>query len=133
MFSGDSVKFHLDLTALNSTRIDELTMIIFSEFGARVAILDFRDFGIAGTQIAEGPFVVSGEVRSLPLIEGTYRAGLWAVTNSFRGEILDVAQFEIIGRRDAGAVRYPSMYRGVIELDFEMSAAPARIPAPSAQ
>jgi lipopolysaccharide transport system ATP-binding protein len=42
MFSGDSVNFHLDLTALNSTRIDELTMIIFSEFGARVAILDFR-------------------------------------------------------------------------------------------
>jgi hypothetical protein len=65
------------------------------------------------------------------LIEGTYRAGLWAVTNSFRGEIPDVAQFEIIGRRDAGAVRYPSMYRGLIELDFKINAALGRVSATS--
>lgn len=122
MFTGDSAKFKLELTATDSTRIDEMTLLIFSEFGARVAILDFRDFGIAGTTIAKGPFVISGEIRSLPLIEGTYRVGLWAVANAFRGELLDVAQFEIIGRRDAGAVRYPTMYRGLIELDFQVSA-----------
>lgn len=118
LFSGDALKFRIELTATNRTRIDELAVLIFSEFGARVAILDLRPF-VTGTAISEGPFVVSGHVRSLPLVEGTYRVGLWAVMSDFRGDLLDIAQFEIIGNREAGAVRYPTMYRGMIELDFD--------------
>ena len=120
--SGDPVKFRIEMTARKSTRIKELAMLIFSEFGARIAILDFRVFGLFSIAIGEGPFPISGQIQALPLVEGLYRVGLWVVTDDFRGDLLDVAQFEIIGRREAGAIRYPTMYRGVVELDFNILA-----------
>jgi len=119
VISGDSSTFKLDFNSSQTTRLREASILIYSEYGVRVAIIDLRHLGLQNREISEPGLVIEGHIKSLPLVEGDYRIGLWVVTTEESLELLDLRKFSVLPR-SSGEVRdvYPPVHRGCIELDF---------------
>jgi lipopolysaccharide transport system ATP-binding protein len=119
--SGGPVRFRLELRARSATRTAELAMLLQSAAGGRVAVLDFRGCGVPRTLAAGDSWELSGEILSLPLVEGDYSVGLYLNTGSAGNNFLDLAGLSVSPRLDTGArSSYPAAYRGMIELKFQV-------------
>jgi lipopolysaccharide transport system ATP-binding protein len=115
--SGAPVRFTLELLASEAARIGELAILIASAQEIRVAIVDLRERLPVVLEAGE-TWTISGEITRLPMVEGDYRLGLYAVAGDFSGNLHDLADLRVLARPAAFAhAPYPAMYRGVVELD----------------
>jgi len=99
--SGQPVDFELELAASATVRLNEMALLIFSNLGARVAILDLRPHGLANRRLDSTSLTLRGNIRSLPLVEGDYQIGA-----------------------PSDHVPFPAMHRGLVELDFSLTINP---------
>jgi lipopolysaccharide transport system ATP-binding protein len=117
--SGDSVTIEMQLTPLRPLVLKELALLLYSDFGVRLAVLDLRDCGPLNVSLSEGVLNIELRIKQLPLIEGDYRIGFAVATNEYRGSYLDLLSFSVGALRNRGnAVPYAPQHRGYFEFDF---------------
>ncbi len=118
--AGSTVSVEMAVRCKMNTRVSDLSVLIFSESGQRLAVADARTEGF--------PIVLKrGEmlqlrllIPRLPFVEGDYRIGIYAVSNGNALDIRDVAHLSILPRAKGGQpAPYPLEHRGVVELEFE--------------
>jgi lipopolysaccharide transport system ATP-binding protein len=130
--SGQPVKFVLEMACLRELRLKELALILSSEYGARVAVIDFRQSGCRDLALAAETLVIEGTLQNLPLVEGDYRIGLYLATDDYHGDFHDIAQINVGARPAAnGVIAYSPLLRGILELDFDVKTL-SRVPTRSA-
>ena len=117
--SGEPLRFALEFRAESSTCINALAVLFYSAQDTRIAIMDFRPFGLPVNLAVGQRWRTTCEIKSLPFIEGDYSIGLYAHTTDFVGNLYNLAQLVVRARSDhSGMVPYPACYRGVMELNF---------------
>ena len=62
-------------------------ILIYSELGTRVAILDLRLKGILDIPLSMGMLRIRGKIQEVPLVEGNYRVGLYIFEQKIIGTI----------------------------------------------
>lgn len=108
-----------ELVPQEPTLVKEFAVLIYSEYGARVAVLDLRREGIVDLPIDVNPLKIEICVDALPLVEGDYRLGVYLVTNHYAGNYLDLTSFTVASNlRPCDMVPYAREHRGFIEIDF---------------
>ena len=120
--SGQPARFSIGIRAKDQLRINELALLVFSSQEVRVAIVDLRSSGLPATVAAGESFALKGTIRSLPLVDGEYRIGLYAVAGDFTGNLFDLVELSVAARPSGGHAPYPAVHRGVVELDVAVDA-----------
>jgi lipopolysaccharide transport system ATP-binding protein len=116
--SGQSARFTIEMRAREAARIGELSLLFFSAQEVRVGIIDLRSSGLPASLAAGGSWALSGTIRNLPLVEGDYRVGLYAVAGDFSGNLSDLIELTVTARTvSAGHAPYAPVHRGVVEFD----------------
>lgn len=117
--SGSPAAFRLELFSQNAVRIDAITILIYSEQRILVSVIDLRQhegYKLNGIN----PIVITGKIKSLPLVEGGYVADLYLNTEGLQETISDVMRFEILSKIKGGQIaQYPARVRGLLELDIK--------------
>ncbi len=119
--TGESVTFHIELGAIEKTRLMEAAVLIYSSLGARVAILDLRAIGQPYITPGQPPLVIQTETRNVPLVEGTYHLGLYLKTEASSNNFVEVSHLEVSASTHASSQNsYPPEHRGFVELDYTL-------------
>jgi lipopolysaccharide transport system ATP-binding protein len=117
--SGQSARFVVELHARESTRLGELSLLLFSSQEVRVGIVDLRSSGLPLTLAPGASWTIRGTIRNLPLVEGDYRVGLYVVAGDFSGNVFDLIELTVTARASRAAhAPYSPAHRGVVEFDF---------------
>jgi lipopolysaccharide transport system ATP-binding protein len=129
--SGGAVAFTLEFAGSRATRITELALLIYSAAEVRVAIVDLRSSGLPIVMPAGSTWTMTGSIKSVPLVEGEYRLGLYVVSTDFTGSPLDLASLTVEATRQVSDIMpYPAVHRGMVELEASAIAHDPR-PGPS--
>jgi lipopolysaccharide transport system ATP-binding protein len=120
--SKRGVDFSLELRAIRPVNISALVVLIYSALGERVAIIDLRREGTS-YRVSEGaPFLIEGNVPSMPLVEGNYSVGLYVDYGVFQGNLLGLVDLMVSGPIAPHAFApFPPNVRGVVELDCRIA------------
>ena len=117
--TGCEIEFHLELTANKRTRILESAILLYSYTGVRVAIVDLRSIGQPNLTPGDKPLTMRGKIFHLPLVEGTYYAGLYLKTDAFVNDFEELASVDVFSApQGSDLVPFPPEYRGFVELPF---------------
>jgi lipopolysaccharide transport system ATP-binding protein len=122
--SGHGTTFTVTLRAGRPTELRDLALLIYSEYGARVAVLDLRPVVGGGRRIDRHPLEVSTVVEHLPLVEGTYSIGLYLGTDWLSRNFFGIASLEVepaLPRDGAAFEPYPAVHRGVMVLEHRVT------------
>ena len=115
--SGQPVRFMLELAASRALRVDAITILLNSPTRSLVGVVDLRRTENYRLD-ADAPLLIRGEIRSLPLVEGSYVVGLYLKTEIQEETISRLAGFDVLSRATAGQIApYPPEVRGVVEFD----------------
>jgi hypothetical protein len=107
----------IQLVPDSATIIKEIALLVYSEYGARVALLDLRQYGLRDLFLRDRPFEFKVHIPHLPLVEGDYRLGFYVATSEYKDNYLDFAVLRVCGvKPDNGLVPYPAGVRGYIDL-----------------
>lgn len=118
--SGSAVQFRVELGSRSIVPLYELAILIYSQTGVRVAILDLRGKGVPCNIDAGENFELSGEIKSLPLVEGNYSVGLYLSSGSISGNFLDLAHLSVSqNSNNNSSLTYAAPHRGYVELNIE--------------
>jgi ABC-type polysaccharide/polyol phosphate transport system ATPase subunit len=120
--SGDPVRITVRLQARMRTALYEASVIIHSENGTRVAILDLREPDHLVRLEAGQCAVYSIDLSSVPLMEGIYEVGFFFRSDLTREEVFALLDLVVLSGRTGGKVApYPAQNRGFIELDYRFA------------
>jgi lipopolysaccharide transport system ATP-binding protein len=115
--SGGEATIRVALRAPEKTTLFDATVLLYNQLDARIAVIDLRTSSGPTRMAAGGVLTVETRVR-LPLVEATYKLGLFLRTDRTTGDFVDLETFEVV---PSGAPRevlpYQAAYRGVLELD----------------
>jgi lipopolysaccharide transport system ATP-binding protein len=119
--SGSKASFHLKVSSAESALVRGIAVLLFSDLGARVAILDLRTTGSNQVITPSLPLILTGEVESMPFVEGDYSVGLYLDCGDFCGDILDLTNISVTRcqKHATGLVPYSPRDRGLVELSYE--------------
>jgi lipopolysaccharide transport system ATP-binding protein len=119
--SKDPLRFKLEIGAQEKTTLTDLHFLIYSAYGARVAIVDLRRKAGQPYALNAGESLrIEGLIDSLPLVEGDYRIGLFINCSEYHGDYLDLASLSLLNRVNPGDnVPYKAVHRGLLELNFQ--------------
>jgi lipopolysaccharide transport system ATP-binding protein len=121
--SGEPLVLTIQLVPHSATSLKEIALLVYSEFGARIAVLDLRQHGLRNLILRGGPFEFQVHIPHLPLVEGKYRLGFYIATSEHADDYLDVAVLTVRGAESHnGIVPYPADYLGYIDLGFSVRA-----------
>jgi len=115
--SGQSLRFSIEMKARQASRIGELAVLFFSSQEIRVGIVDLRSSGLPASVRAGESWALHGTIRQVPLVEGDYRIGLYAVAGDFAGNLFDLVELTVTARPVTGHAPYSAVHRGVVEFD----------------
>lgn len=120
--SGQPVRFVLELGSAVPMRIDAITILINSVNRSLVGVLDLRRTEAYRVSDAE-PATIRGEIRSLPLVEGSYVIGMYVKSESGEETTPGLYTLDVLSRAKEGQIApYPPEVRGLVELDATFSA-----------
>lgn len=119
--SGEAARVSIAMRASEQARINELAVLVYSSQEMRVGIIDLRAHGLPASVPAGGVFRMTFTIRSLPLVEGDYRIGLWVMAGDFTGDLYDLVELSVTSRQSSdGHAPFPATYRGVMEFDISV-------------
>jgi lipopolysaccharide transport system ATP-binding protein len=114
--SGRPIQIQFRFSATSPGRIHECCVLFSSFDGSRVAIIDARASGDIPRAYSEGKFALLAQVAAVPFVEGDFSVGLYMVTDRFKGEIEELAEFSVSEARLSAVTPYPANARGVVAL-----------------
>jgi lipopolysaccharide transport system ATP-binding protein len=117
VLSGAPANFLLEFRASAPARIGELSMLIYSSLGMRVAVLDLRRSDITYELDGSNPLIIRGAVQSLPLVEGEYQIGLYIGCGETLSNFLDLFDLTVYYQPTQGVAPYSPNVRGVLNLN----------------
>lgn len=122
--SGEGLRLSIRCGASEPVRVSELAVLVLSQQETRVAVVDLRE--ALPVMLDTGrSLTITAQVTHLPLVEGDYRFGLYAVAGDFSGDLYDLAELRVLSPTAPQAVApYPAIYRGFVELDAAVEAQP---------
>jgi lipopolysaccharide transport system ATP-binding protein len=119
--SGRPVEFVLELGSAVPMRVDAITILINSVNRSLVGVLDLRRTEAYRVSDAE-PVTIRGEIRSLPLVEGSYVVGLYVKSESGEETTQGLYGVDVLSRAKEGQIApYSAEVRGLVELDATFS------------
>jgi lipopolysaccharide transport system ATP-binding protein len=119
--SRSNADFVVELRASRALKISALAILVYSALGERVAILDLRQANGVYALDDATPLLIEGTVKSLPLVEGVYRVGLYIDYGEFRGNLLELLDLTVTNKPiKFDYAPYPQNSRGVVELDYQL-------------
>lgn len=118
--AGAPCEIKLSFEALGDGLMTDCSVLIASEWGVRIGLIDLRQFGFAPRKYNRGPFAFTIRIENLHLVEGQYSLGLAVWTNEHFGHHLDLQKLEVVAGEPPAVVPYPPHVRGFVE--FEASA-----------
>ena len=116
--SGDRLRFAIEFRAKKNVRIAELAALFYSPQGVRVAMADFRGYGLPVKLMAGQQCHLTGEIESLPFIEGSYSVGLYANAGLFNADVFDIVTLDVEPLGKDGCAPYAPVHRGFVELNY---------------
>jgi hypothetical protein len=115
--SGDALTLGLELESTVDQVLSELCLLIYTEAGQRVAIVDLRSENMVFRVRPDAPLRLTITVDRLPLIEGEYPLGLFFGGNQGQNAAMQLRTFSVMPRpAKHGAAPYPAEYRGLLEV-----------------
>src|SRR5262249_32458919 len=119
----EPLRFTLAIRATENTTVTELNVLIYSLLNVRVALIDLRKVGLPIVLERGDGWNVTVTVTALPLIEGDYSVGVYVNATNFLDDIYNLGSFRITSCVTTfGYAPYAAMYRGLVELDYEVGA-----------
>jgi lipopolysaccharide transport system ATP-binding protein len=120
--SGEALRISLRVTARSATRVEDMTVLVYTASGERAAILDLRAAEGAVALGAGSGYAWAIDVARLELVEGEYSLGLYSGTPGARADHYNLCSLTVTpGRSGARVIPYASRHRGVVELDYGFS------------
>ncbi len=120
--SAGDVTFSIELHAKAKVCLSDLSILIYSQSGVRVAILDFRGRGIPATIKDFETVTISGTITELNLVEGDYSFGVYLSSDTVSGNFFDLASLGVSpDRSNETTPTYPPAHRGILELKFRIT------------
>jgi lipopolysaccharide transport system ATP-binding protein len=120
--SGDSVAIRVRLRAEQSTCLHETCVIIHSDTGQRVAILDLRTQGEPRRLTKGGRAEYEISLPGLPLMEGLYEVGYYFRSDHSKDELFALRNLTVTaGRSSCQVLPYPAQNRGFVELNYKFT------------
>jgi lipopolysaccharide transport system ATP-binding protein len=117
--SGQPLRFKIRLSSTIQNNVKDFAVLLYSEQGVRVSILDLRLLEGNSTVRPDKPWEAAGTIDSLNLVEGIYSLGLYINCGDCNGDIYDLRQLRVIRQPSMGVVPpYDAQYRGFIDLRF---------------
>jgi hypothetical protein len=121
--TGRPLRFSLSFLARRPVTVSELSLLINSAQGSRVALIDLRSVGLPLRIPAGEIWHIEGHIDALPLVEGDYCVGLTVNTGDFHENLFDLVGFTVSARKqNTDYAPYAVCYRGSVELDFKVHA-----------
>lgn len=118
LISSDSVKFEIQIDAQETTNVSDLQILIYSPMGVRAASMDLRASDKPYRIEANESLLLSGLIKSLPLVEGDYNIGIYINSSSVHSDFYDLSKISVTNKPIEGYIPYLPKYRGVFELEF---------------
>lgn len=116
--SGTDLQVRIVLKCDRATEIFEAAVLLYTSAGQRVGIVDLRRDALLPRKVTDGLLTITIDVRKLPLVDGDYTIGLYVVTDTFAGNILDIDTLSIQSSAgETGFVPYGAANRGFVEFD----------------
>lgn len=109
----------LSIRAAESDTISDVALLIYSDKGDRVAVLDLKQEGGRFDINADSVLNLHVAIAKLNIVEGTYTLGLYISSRYFDADELDIAEFSVISMERTYAT-YASAVRGIVELDYSV-------------
>jgi lipopolysaccharide transport system ATP-binding protein len=101
------------------TTIRELALLLYSENGVRVSVLDLRRERLLPVALHGDPVEFEVGIDTPRLVEGDYSLGLHVATDEYQDNYLDLASFTVPSLQKRGDfIPYPAGQRGFVELEF---------------
>jgi lipopolysaccharide transport system ATP-binding protein len=119
--TGEILNIEAVLHASRPGSIRECAVIIYSLKGSRVAIIDLRESNAVPFQYTKGRIAMTAQINDLPLVEGDYTISLYLVTDSFVGDLLELADFSVSAPWTYDYVPYQAEHRGFVTLNSNSS------------
>ena len=119
--SGESLDIEVTFRADRPGRIRECAILIYSAKGVRVGIIDARESGLMPLHYTAGQIAIKARIDTLSLVDGIYVAGLYLVTDGFRGDLFDLSHFTVGAPRASKYVPYPADARGLVTIGAGIS------------
>jgi len=124
--TGEHLSLQFDIAAKTTTTLKAMSVIITSEYGTRVAVLDLRPHGIVDLALSTLPVQIDVIIPSLALVEGEYRIGFYVEAGDYQGDYLDIIPLTIAPATSVdGVVPYAAAYRGFLELTYTVRTKPS--------
>ncbi len=121
--SGESLSLAIQLVPDSVTVVREITLLVYSEYGARIAVLDLRQEGLRDLILRDRPFDFRVHIPHLRLVEGEYRLGFYIKTSEHEDDYRDVATLTVAGAKVCAGIKpYPADCRGYLDLPFSVGA-----------
>ncbi len=118
--AGCGVAFAIEFTSAEPLRMTELSVLIYSNLGVRVAIVDLRMAQSTHRVSPTEPLRFRGRVFDLPLVEGVYSIGLFVACGDLRSDVYDLTSLEILRSAPRSELApYASRDRGLLDLRSE--------------
>ena len=117
---GEPVSFKLTLSSTEATKATELAILLYSELGTRVAIVDLRSSKLDNRIGPDAPLVIEGRIHRLPLVEGNFAVGLYLACGDVRADFFDLTTLSVEREpTETDIPPYQPHERGVLELWYE--------------
>jgi lipopolysaccharide transport system ATP-binding protein len=117
---GKSVRIDVTLESNRATRLTDCALIILDLKGTRIAVVDPRMDGTIPTKLSEGSFHLTFDIKSVPLVPGSYKIGLYVVADMTRHSVMNLVELTVLEDSVSNFVPYPVEHRGLVNLDFEV-------------
>ena len=108
--------FSLKSEYVNNTAA--LALLIYDEFGQRVAIADLRCDDLFKVSGQKDMYEIKGKIKNLPLLPGTYQLGIYIQSRAVSGDYNNLLQFEVLEKKYKDDILpYSLSLRGKVEID----------------
>lgn len=114
--NGNELAFNIQINQDEINVASGFALLIYNSMNERIAIVDMRSKQLFTTSSTKRSYSVTGAIKNLQLVEGTYDLGIYIESNKFQGNKYHISRFEIPSvERDI--VPYPVRDRGHVEVD----------------
>jgi lipopolysaccharide transport system ATP-binding protein len=120
ILSGEDVQIELDFYSETITSLSDLSVLVYSDTGVRIAILDLRQAHGEHSFDPSGYCSFCVAVKNLPLIEGGYFLGVYVKSRLVTRTVADLTNFTVYPQSGStnGVTPYPSQARGLVNLEY---------------